>query len=320
LLFFNTPELSGASLYCEKSKMLKTELGKSTHLTKLYQDSAKSKFHFNTIEMATIVGAIVIFVSLIVFRGPIFGGIAYLIPFSVEKSIGDSVFNPRMTSEQKETVEQLKLLVSEIKFTDEKWNNQFTVHLSSETVANAYATVGGHIFINKGLVSLVETPEQLLGVVAHEMIHVKNRHVARSVFQSLGLYALLQFLVGDFTGIAAVLVDQGGPLLQLQYSRGLEDEADQEAIKVLIQNRINPIGLSQSLAKMNAESKKLIQQSPTPELLGKLQKIELLSSHPEIEKRIASLLEQAEKLTAEIEIRKLDFDFKKFQSQVKENF
>jgi predicted Zn-dependent protease len=109
-------------------------------------------------------------------------------------------------------------------------------------------------------------------------------------------------------------------LLQLQYSRNLEDEADQEALKMLVASHINPIGLSKSLAKMSEESKKLIQQSPAPEVLERLQKIEILNSHPQIEKRIAYLKEQAEALSSDAKFKNLNFDFKNFQSQVKERF
>jgi Zn-dependent protease with chaperone function len=174
--------------------------------------------------------------------------------------------------------------------------------------------------VNKGLIQLLENSEELMGVVAHEMIHVQRRHVMRSVFQGLGMFVIFQGLLGDVSGLVAVAIDQGGPLLNLQYSRRLEEEADRLAIEFLIQNRIRPTGLATALNRINAETKKIVQQFPAPEVLEKLNKIELLSSHPEVEKRIEKIIEKSNELSKGVEYREMDFDYSGFKSEIKDKF
>lgn len=320
LLFINTGELRGAILYVEAKRDFLHELQQvptiKEKIVPLMRDRKKNHW-FSWAGVLLVMGMIA---SLIIYRAPLMGGLATAIPFSLEKKIAASVFNPKLTPLQKETLDQMQTFLSELQFSQPAWNQAFTFHISSEPVANAYATIGGHVFVNKGLVLLLDAPEELLGVIAHEMIHVQKRHVIRSLGQGLGLFALIQLFFGDFTGVAAVLIDQGGPLLNLQFSRTLEEEADDFALQLLAQNKINPSGLAQALEKMHIESQKMVRQSPGSEVLEKLQKIEILSSHPEIEKRIANLKIKSQALSQEIKFKEINFDYSHFQSDVKERF
>jgi len=205
------------------------------------------------------------------------------------KRVSDKVFNLKRTAEQQKVETELGQLITQLNRKDPVWGDRFTLHISSETEANAYATLGGHIFINKGLIMALERPEDLLGVVAHEMIHVKRRHVIKSIAQGVGVFSILSIFFGDVTGVAAVLVDQGFPLLNLSYSRELEDEADFMALRMLAENQIDPEGLPRSLETIQKHYKKRIDENPAGEVLKKLQKIEILNSHPDIEKRIENL-------------------------------
>jgi beta-barrel assembly-enhancing protease len=193
-------------------------------------------------------------------------------------------------------------------------------HISSDPTPNAFATIGGHIYINRGLIALLDRSEDLLGVVAHEIIHVQKRHVAKSVVQALGLYGLLAIFVGDFTGIGAVLIDQGGSMLSLSYSRDLEEEADRKAIELLVHSEIDPVGLANSLILISGEQKKLISQNPAGEVLEKLQKIELLSSHPEVENRVKDIKTYSNELLKDKSLKAIEFDYEKFKISVKEYF
>lgn len=276
-----------------------------------------------------VVAMALLFGGLFVYRADVFGAVANLVPYKWERSLGNRVFNPKISLEQKIVVDKLRAMFSPLQFYkdgDKKgdWNSwssdSFSFHISSDTVPNAYATLGGHIFVNKGLIQLLESSEELMGVVAHEMIHVQRRHVMRSVFQGLGMFVIFQGLLGDVSGLVAVAIDQGGPLLNLQYSRKLEEEADRLAIDFLIQNGISPVGLATALRRINAESKKMIQSSPAPEVIEKLNKIELLSSHPEVEKRIEQINEKSNELSKGIEYREMVFDYSEFKREVKDNF
>ncbi len=81
---------------------------------------------------------------------------------------------------------------------------------------NAFATLGGEIYVNDGLLLAAESPDEVAGVVAHEIEHVKRRHVMDGIF-----FRLLPLLLGH-EGIGR-LAEMFG---QLKFSRLQEAEAD----------------------------------------------------------------------------------------------
>jgi beta-barrel assembly-enhancing protease len=196
----------------------------------------------------------------------------------------------------------------------------YTFHISSAVEPNAYATIGGHVFVNRGLIMLFESSDELLGVLAHETVHVKQRHVAKMLIQGLGLFAVFQLLIGDVGGIVAVLADQGSAMMNLGYSRELEEEADRLAVELLVSQGLSPRGLPSGLQKIHDFSRKLIAESPGSEVLKKLESIEILRSHPNTEKRIAYLNSSIKELENKHRFRTLPVNWNQFQKKVKENF
>jgi predicted Zn-dependent protease len=318
LVFLRAPEMKDDILYFEATGENLKELKKSTLFLEQSEKISSQKNKERAMGALILFSVLAVLSLLFVYRGPIFGSIGEKIPLAWEKALADQVFKSKRTAEQLEIEKKLLTMVEPLLAVDPVWKEKMTFHLSSSTDLNAYATIGGHIFINKGLVVQLQTEEQLLGVIAHEIQHVKKRHVSRSVAQALGLYGLIQLLVGDVTGIAAVFIDQGGALAQLQYSRELEEEADREALKELQQAKIRSLGLAEALEIIFEQNKKVISQTAAGEIAEKLQKIELLSSHPETEKRIANLKIAAE-ATRDLPEKNREF-FQEFQQQVKERF
>ena len=324
LVFLAAPETNGDVIYFDADSANLNVLKSNPHLSEKMKQISRQK---NTAIRSTLyISAVFVLVLILLFqyRGPIAAQLSGLIPFSVEKKISDKVFTGKKTPEQIKVIKSLEELAGRIKFDKADWPHDFTYHISSEAIPNAYATVGGHVFVNKGLITSLNSSEDLLGVMAHEMIHVQRRHVVKSVVQGLGVYTVLSLLIGDITGVAAVLVDQGGPLLNLSHSRELEDEADQLGMKILVKNGVDPSGLSTSLQVINNYQKKLIAESPGADMLEKLQKIEILNSHPEIEKRIENLRKQADVYKQSQKFVPVDFtskfNYEEFKSAVKENF
>jgi Zn-dependent protease with chaperone function len=243
------------------------------------------------------IGLFLVFIaSLVYYRAPIAGAFATLIPVSVEKKIGDKIFKTEQADEFKSVAEaekKLQALLVHIKDYDE---NKFTVHISSKKELNAYATIGGHLFINKGLIDDLKTPEELLGVIGHEMIHAEKRHVIKSLFQGAGLFLLIQTLLGDVTGLAAVLADNSGSLLQLSYSRDLESEADLLAVKMMLDSQINPTGLKSALEIIEANYKKIMSEMAGGGAIDKIMNQNFLRSHPQTEQRCLDIQNQIDEL------------------------
>jgi Zn-dependent protease with chaperone function len=100
--------------------------------------------------------------------------------------------------------------------------------------ANASAYPGGYIHVNMGLILGLETPDELGGIIAHELGHVANRDALRESLHTLGLAYLFGMAMGDVTGGAAILI--AGKMLDYRYSRSQEAAAD--AFGVAVMNRL----------------------------------------------------------------------------------
>jgi len=94
---------------------------------------------------------------------------------------------------------------------------------------NAFALPGGTVVLTDELVAFVGTDAELLGVVAHELAHLENRHVVRTLLQGTGVFVLVSVLVGDIASITSVASTLPILLLESRYSRNFETQADTAA-------------------------------------------------------------------------------------------
>jgi len=98
--------------------------------------------------------------------------------------------------------------------------------------ANAIALPGGHIYVFEGLIDRSRSPDELAGVIAHEIGHVAHRDGTRSLLQSAGLSFLFGMLLGDFTG-GGVVVIAARTVVQSAYSREVESAADLYGVSLM---------------------------------------------------------------------------------------
>lgn len=106
-----------------------------------------------------------------------------------------------------------------------------TLHwLGDEDTPNAFAMIGGHIFVTRGLLENVSSENALAMVLAHEYAHVEQRHPLTLMLEQLSIGTLTSLFGGD----AAALISQNSNLLtMLSFSRDMEREADQRALGML---------------------------------------------------------------------------------------
>lgn len=118
---------------------------------------------------------------------------------------------------------------------------QFFVIRSS--AINAFATPGGYVYVNRGLLNLVDKESELAGILAHEIAHVNARHIASIIekSQKLGVATLAAILAGAFLGggsdVAAAVTSFSiatATSLNLKYSREHEEEADRLGLNYLV--------------------------------------------------------------------------------------
>jgi len=145
--------------------------------------------------------------------------------------------------------------------------------VANQKEINAFAAPGGVVVVNAGLLRAISSPEELAGVLAHEIAHAELRHSLKGMAQSLGLRALTSLALGDYGGTA--LAEGMKKLTELGFSREAEREADQEGLRRLVAAEIDPQGMVRFF-----------------ELLEKAQQLappEFLSTHPATTERIAAL-------------------------------
>jgi len=133
---------------------------------------------------------------------------------------------------------------------------------------NAFALPGNHIFIFSGLIDKARNPDEVAGVLAHEMGHLELRHPTRGMIQQLGLSAVISLMFGgNAAGDVAYIATA------LSYTREMEREADARAIALLQQAKIHTDGLASFFRALKDDKDS---DSPLPDWL---------STHPGLQER-----------------------------------
>lgn len=100
-------------------------------------------------------------------------------------------------------------------------------------VFNAAALPGGHIVVFKPAITETDNADALAGIIAHEVAHVRRRHVTEALVRELGIGALIRLFAGNIGANAQ-------QLMALSYTRANEAEADRDAIAMLRRAGIDP--------------------------------------------------------------------------------
>lgn len=138
----------------------------------------------------------------------------------------------------------------------------------NDSQINAFAVPGGLFALNTGLITSAKTMDEVVGVMAHEIAHVTQRHYSRSqeAFKGQGLLALAGIVVGaliasqaDGNAGAAVMLGSQAAIMdkQLAYSRNQEREADRIGMQYMYAAGYNPEGMADFFEIMNRSTARL---------------------------------------------------------------
>lgn len=206
------------------------------------------------------------------------------VPVSWEIELADSAYeeieeyikpvdDPILKSELRALTDRLAAVLPNKKY-------QFHLQVIDEPIPNAVALPGGRILVTTGLFAAADRPEEIAGVLAHEIAHVTRRHGLRKIIATAGPYYVLKVFISDERGFLS-LISHGSQLLVRQsFSRELEREADDTGWHYLEAANIDPRGLADFLRKLMADR-----------LTRKLEKspLQLLSGHPPTTERVEHL-------------------------------
>ncbi|MDX1432468.1 MAG: M48 family metalloprotease [Gammaproteobacteria bacterium] len=162
----------------------------------------------------------------------------------------------------------------------------FHFFVVAEPVVNAFALPGGYIGINSGLITSTESESELASVMAHEIAHVTQRHIARAVeAQETNQFATLAAVIAGLiigaaadpqAGQAAVVgATAASTQSQINFTRANEKEADRLGIQMLAAADFDPRAMPSFFEKLDLASRYYTRPP------------EFLSTHPVTTSRIA---------------------------------
>jgi beta-barrel assembly-enhancing protease len=158
-----------------------------------------------------------------------------------------------------------------------------SVHVYDIPILNAFAVSGGNIILTRELVEKADAPDEVAGVLAHEIGHVYHRHPEAQLVRMEGIQILASVFTGSNGGDTLTSIASVAALLS--YSRAAESEADAYARDTLTRASIDPVGLKhffEKVVKLEGESKK---ESGPFAALGNL-----FATHPGTEDRIKEIM------------------------------
>ncbi|MBO1255564.1 M48 family metallopeptidase [Alteromonas sp. 5E99-2] len=164
-------------------------------------------------------------------------------------------------------------------------NFPFEFFIINNNAINAFAFFGGHVGMHTGLIARADSESEIASVLAHEIAHVTQRHIARRIqAQSRTSPLAIASLIGGIllaiadpqAGIAAIQASSAAQAqFGINYTRSNEQEADRVGISLLSRAGFDPRGADSFFSKLAAASR-LVSKPP-----------ERLLTHPLTENRIA---------------------------------
>ncbi|MCB0617956.1 MAG: M48 family metalloprotease [Saprospiraceae bacterium] len=146
--------------------------------------------------------------------------------------------------------------------------------IKDDETLNAFCTPGGHIYVYTGLIKFLDSEDQLLGVMGHEIAHAAMRHSTRQLTKIYGIQILASIVTGKSDPGLVEQIALG--LASLKFSRSHETEADSYSVEYLCGTTYNAAGAAGFFKKLEGQS-----QPP-----------EFLSTHPNPGNRVENMEKQ----------------------------
>lgn len=258
-------------------------------LTSLHHFTPKAAKRFHNPALRGLRLRLTLYAAIGIIAGGVFfyiWGIPFLakaitphIPLKWEKGMGDSALGFLAPDENRCNNKELQQAVDEIVTRLSAADPDpytFKVFVVKSPVFNAVALPGGNIVVFGGLLEKTESPESLAAVLAHEMQHIKKRHVTKRIIEDSSTGLIISAVSGDVTGSMLYGVKIARNLAMLSYSRQDEEEADAGGIKMMIAANLDPEAMIRFFEIMKEKNKKF--KIP-----------QYLSTHPDLDERISRL-------------------------------
>jgi len=210
--------------------------------------------------------------------------VAPRIPMEWERNLGQSTLSALAPEEARCKDAELNETISritEVLTAGTPAAYPFRVYVVESDMVNAVALPGGNIIIFSGLLERTGSPEELAGVIAHEIQHITKRHALKRIIEDSSTGLMISAVTGDVTGAMVYGVKIAHMLARLRYSRQDEEEADREGMRMILSAGVDPGGMIRFFETIEDEN-------TAPGIL------QYVSTHPDMRQRTLKLRQLAD--------------------------
>jgi predicted Zn-dependent protease len=315
LLYFSHPDVPDCTFYTPEKRLLKDPCLKDNPVClPVLQKINRRKWKLRIITGSTLLILLFLILAPFLFIDPLIRIAADQVPIEWEQELGDVLFETltadKTMIDSEEVKEQLEKLTGPLVkvFEQAESSHRFDFYVVEDPTLNAFALPGGKVVIHSGLLLTAQSPEEVAGVLAHEMAHVTCRHHIRGILKRAGIVIVVQLVLGDVSALTDILLEYGSSLAVLKNSRKFEFEADKQGWNYLHQATIDPEGMITFFQRLQDEHGSDSQWEET---------LDFLSTHPATGERIRRLEKVKKQLPAPKKYYQFELDFPGFQDRIR---
>ncbi len=170
-----------------------------------------------------------------------------------EEQLGDTfweIFKQTETeSKNKFAINCIDSIIDRICIKNNIERDSIKLHILDKDEVNAFAIPNRHLIVYSGLITECNNPEELSGVLGHEIAHMELNHVMKKLIKEVGLSMLISIGGGKSSG--QVAKQAAKVLSSTAFDRSLEKEADIKAVDYLVAAEINPEPFSDFMNRLS---------------------------------------------------------------------
>lgn len=156
-------------------------------------------------------------------------------------------------------------------------NLPFTFIVLDTDGVNAFAAPGGFVHITRGALGLMSSEAELAGVLAHEIVHVTEKHTIDAIKKGKMIQMGAEETLSNNAALFSQLVDKTTELVMAGFGRSEELESDREGLELADKVGYAPSGLPDFLTRLTERNKSATEKQG------------LFASHPEMDERLSKI-------------------------------
>ena len=222
----------------------------------------------------------------------------------IGKKMHEDILAKMRTYDNPKIVDYVRRIGESLAANSDRPDIDYTFTVLDSPDINAFATPGGYIYVNRGLLAYLDSEAELAGVLAHEIAHVTERHASRQDWMGKGsnvASAVVGILAAISTGSGAVgnvtqdAANMAGTAMVRGYGRDMELEADREGARFMHKTGYDPQAMVEILGALkDQESFARVKARKEGKQAATYHGV--FSTHPENDERLKEVIAAAGKL------------------------